>query len=180
MKDLSRITRRVVACVAIGVVVCASCGDDDDASSTAAVTTVGESTSVVPATTAESPAVSVSSPGSSTASGDMCADRDALSSSIAALKDVDVAAEGTNGVTAAVDAVKEDLAALRGSLSAELQPQGQAVQDALDDLETAVANLDSGGAAAVVTAATNLATAAGTLLDSLESGACGSSAPPTT
>ena len=33
---------------------------------------------------------------------DVCADREALSSSVDALKDIDVAAEGTNGVTAAV------------------------------------------------------------------------------
>jgi hypothetical protein len=145
MNGLSRTTRRVLACVAIGVVVCTSCGSDNASSPT-----------------------------------DACADSEALSSSVAALKDVDVSAEGTNGVTAAVDAVKNDLATLRGSLGAELQPQAQAVQDAVDELETAVTNLGSGGAAAAVTAVSNLATTAGTLLDSLKAGACGSSAPPTT
>ena len=55
---------------------------------------------------------------------------------------------------------------------AELQPQVQAVQDAVDEVETAVANLDSGGAAAAVTAVAELATSARTLLDSLEDGAC--------
>lgn len=104
----------------------------------------------------------------------MCAEREALSSSVAALADVDLRAEGTNGLTAAVDAVKEDFAALRGSLSAELQPQAQAVQDALDELGTAVADLGSGGAAAAATAVSNLATAAGTLFESLEVDACDS------
>jgi hypothetical protein len=162
------------------VVVCASCGSDSASSPTVnatAATTVGDSTNAAPAATSAS---SSPTPGSSTASGDACADRDALASSVAALKDVDLRAEGTNGVTAAIDAVKNDLATLRGSLSAQLQPQAQAVQDAVDELETAVSNLGSGGAAAAATAVSSLATAAGTLLDSLKAGACGSSVPPTT
>ena len=103
-----------------------------------------------------------------------------MRTSVDALKNLDVVAEGTNGVTAAVTDVKEALAALRGSAGAELQPQVQAVQDAVDQLETAVANLDSGGAAAAVTAVADLATSAQTLLDSLEAGACGASTTPTT
>jgi hypothetical protein len=47
-------------------------------------------------------------------------------------------------------------------------------------LETAVANLDSGGAAAAVTAAAGVATSARTLLDKLEAGACGASTTSTT
>jgi hypothetical protein len=177
MNGLSHTTRRALVCVAIGVVACASCGSDDDSSSTAntaVATTVAESSGGAPTTAAsDSPAVSSSTPASSASSGDMCADREALSSSVDALKAVDLRAEGTNGVTAAVDAVKDDLATLRGSLSAELQPQAQAVQDAVDELETAVADLGSGGAAASAAAVTNLSTTAGTLLDSLEAGACG-------
>jgi hypothetical protein len=176
MNGLTRTTRGVVACVAIGVVVCASCGDDDDSSSaatTAVVTTIAEPTSAAPTTTSASPAISSSTPGSSTASGDMCADREALTSSVAALKDVDVRTEGTNGVTAAVDAVKDDLTALEGSLSAELQPQAQAVRDALDELEAAAANLGSGGAAATATAVSTVSTTVETLLGSLQAGACG-------
>ena len=75
-------------------------------------------------------------------------------------------------MTAAVSDVKEDLAALRSSAGAELRPQVQAVQDA--------ANLDSGGAAAAVTAAADVATSARTLLDSLEAGPCGASTTSTT
>ena len=178
MKGLSRTTRRVVVCVAIGLVVCTSCGDDDESSSTVAATTVVESTSAAPTVASVSPAASSSTPAASAGSGDMCADREALSSSVAAIGDVDLVAEGTNGVTAAVDAVKDDLAALRGSVSAELRPQVQAVQDALDELETAAADLGSGGAAATATAVSNLATVAGTLLDSLQAGVCGEAPPP--
>jgi hypothetical protein len=117
---------------------------------------------------------------SSTTVADVCADREALRSSVAALKDLDVVAEGTNGVNAAVADVKEDLTALQSSAGDELQPQVQAVQDAADELETAAADLDSGGASAALTAVANLATSTATLLDSLEAGACGASTTPTT
>jgi hypothetical protein len=68
-------------------------------------------------------------------------------------------------VTAAVADVKDDLAALRTSAGAQLQPQLQAVQDAIGDLESAVAEDDAGAAA---TAVSGLATSAGTLLASLD------------
>ena len=113
-------------------------------------------------------------------SSDVCADREALRTSVDALTNVDVVAEGTNGVTAAVSDVKDDLAALRSSAGAELEPQVQAVQDASTKLETAVAEIDSGGAAAAVTAVPSLTDSAGTLLDSLEAGACGASTTSTT
>ena len=71
--------------------------------------------------------------------------------------------------------MKDDLATLRGSAGAELQPQVQAVQDAVDELEAAVGDLGSGGAAAAVAAVAELATSARTLFDSLEDGACGPS-----
>ena len=173
MKGLSRTTRRVVACLAIGLVVGTSCGDDDESSSTAAETTVGEATGAAPTVASVSPTNSSSTPAASAGSEDMCTDRGALSSSVSALGDVDLVAEGTNGVTAAVDAIKDDLTALRESVSAELRPQVQAVEDALDELETAAADLGSGGAAATATAVSNLATVTGTLLDSLQAGVCG-------
>ena len=118
---------------------------------------------------------------SATTVPDVCADREALQSSVAALKDLDVVAEGTNGLKAAVADVKEDLTELRASAGDELQPQVQAVQDAVDELETAAADLDSGGdASAALTAVGNVASSAATLLASLEAGACGDSTTPTT
>jgi hypothetical protein len=100
-----------------------------------------------------------------------------LRSSVAALTDVDLVAEGTDGVKTAISAVKDDLAAVRTSAGSELQPEVQAVQDGIDDLEAAV---DAGGAAQAATALSNLAGAAATLLDSLETRPCGSSTTPTT
>ena len=137
------VVRRLVACVALGIVL-VSCGDDDDSSS------------------------------------DVCADREALRESVDALANVDVVAEGTNGVTAAVSDVEDDLTALRSSAGDELEPQVQAVQDALDRLETAAAEIDSGGASAALAAVSELTGSAATLLSSLEAGACGASTTATT
>ena len=126
--------RAVVACVVLGVVM-VSCGDDDDSASTAATTPATPlATAGTTSTETTAPAAESSATGSSTApSGDVCADREALRTSVDALTNVDVVAEGTNGVTAAVSDVKEDLAALRSSAGDELQPQVQAVQDAVDE-----------------------------------------------
>ncbi len=147
----SGIGRAVVACVALTAVVASCGGDDDDDSSSAATTT----------TTAS-----------------VCADREALQTSVDSLQNVDLVAEGTNGVNAAIDDVQEDLTALQTSASAELQPEVEAVQDDVDELKTAAENLDSGGAAGAADAAAavaDVASSASTLLDSLADGACGSS-----
>jgi hypothetical protein len=132
------LVRAVGACVVLGVLT-VSCGDDDDSASSAATTPATPFATVGPASTATTaPVAESSATGSSTApSGDVCADRDALRTSVDALTNLDVVAEGTNGVTAAVSDVKDDLAALRSSAGADLQPQVQAVQDAVDELETA-------------------------------------------
>ncbi len=165
----SRTARRLTACLAIGFLVM-SCGDDDS-SSTAAT-----------ATRRRRPhrAVVDDQWGSTAASGDVCADREALRESVDALKNVDLIAGGTNGLTAAIDDVKQALTALRTSAGAELQPQVQAVQDSLDRLQTAVGNLGAGGGRAAVTAVSDLATSAQTLLGSLQAGACGNTTTSTT
>ena len=107
------------------------------------------------------------------ATDDVCADSEALSSSVDALADVDVRAEGTNGVEAAVDDVSTDLEALKASAGSDLEPQVDALQGSLDDLRTAAADIDSEGAAATVAAASAVAADATTLFDSLDAGACG-------
>ena len=95
-------------------VVLVSCGDDDDS---ATATTVA----------------------------DVCADREALGDSVDVLTNVDVVAEGTNGVSAAVSDVEDDLAALRSLGRRRLGARRcRRSQDALDELETAVDEIDSG------------------------------------
>jgi hypothetical protein len=163
------IVRWVFAGVAIVLV--GACGGDDDSSTTATAgvaTTIAASATTAPAATGTTVAGSSAAP-----STDVCADRDELASSVDALQDVDLVAEGTNGVEAAIADVKDDLEAVRASAGAELQPQVEAVQDAIDELEATVDSLDSDGAGEALTAVSNLAGAAGTLLASLEDGACG-------
>ncbi|HKY17190.1 MAG TPA: hypothetical protein VJM33_19845 [Microthrixaceae bacterium] len=139
----------MTACLVVGVLV-AGCGDDDDSSS---------ATTAAPTTEAE---------------GDVCADRDALQSSVEELRDVDLTAEGTNGVEAAVGAVKEDLDALGTSVSDELEPEVEAVRTAVDELETAVDDLDSdGGVSNALAAVAAVARSASTLVGSLGDGSCG-------
>ncbi len=169
----SRTARRVTACLAIGFMVM-SCGDDDSSSTASTVATTSSATTT---TRGGGPTTS----GSSTAAtGDVCADREALSESVDALKNVDLIAGGTNGLTAAIDDVKQALTALRTSAGSELRPQVQAVQDSLDRLQTAAGNLGSGGGRAAVTAVSDLVTSAQTLLGSLQAGACGDTTTSTT
>jgi hypothetical protein len=153
----SRIARWVVAGLAVGVLM-ASCGDDDEPSSTPSSTTSVTTTTVA----ASDPAPS----------GDVCADRDALRSSVEDLKATDVQAEGAAGLTAAITSLKGDLVALQGSVDAELEPQVQDVQGAVDELETAVADIDSDGASQALSAVADVASSAATLLDLLEAAQC--------
>ena len=134
----------MVALVALGVLV-AACGDDDDSTSSEQTTT----TTTAPV-------------------DDVCADRDALQSSVDGLKDVDVAAEGTNGVKAAADDVATSLAALKASAGPELQADVTAVEDALGDLDSAAADIEADGAAPALSAVASVATSAATLLESLD------------
>ncbi len=146
----------VLACLAIcaGVV---SCSSDDKA----------DTTQPVPAATSSVPSAT------DTVSAAACADRAALRDSIAALADVDVIAEGTNGLTAAVDKVKSDLDIVRASAGSVVGPQVQAVQDAIAAAQTGIENLGQGGAAQVTAALTALSTAVTALLSTLETGPCG-------
>ena len=169
----SRAVRWAVACTVTGVLL-VSCGDDDDDTS-AATTLAATTSSASVATTASSGAATTAATGSSVAPAneELCADREALRTSVDALKDIDLVAEGTNGVKSAVTAVKDDLAALRASAGDELKPQVDAVQGDIDDVEAAIEQLGSGGAAAAVSAVSSLVGSAGTLLDELQAGACG-------
>ena len=178
----SRVARSLFAVALIGALA-TSCGDDDDddedstattsAAATAETTAAGTTASATASTTDTTS--DTTSDGPATGSGDVCADREALRSSIDALRDVDLVAQGTDGVRAAVADVKDDLAALRESAGDELRPEVEAVQDALEDLETAAGDLGSGGARAAITAVGDVVSSSQTLLDSLQEGACGSS-----
>ena len=72
----------------------------------------------------------------------------------------------------AVDAVKEDLQKVRDSAGSEMEPQVEAVQDAINDVDEGLGNLGDGGAADVVTALGDLSEATQSLLSSLDEGPC--------
>ena len=104
----------------------------------------------------------------------MCAARAELSESISALGDVSISgvlSGGTSAVTDAIDAVKEDLSAVRSAAGAELRSQVQTVEDAIAELETEVGAIGNGGSVrSAVTALGNVVSTAGTLLQALGTG----------
>ena len=140
----SRASRLLVACLAVGLTV-AACGSDDDTSSTTTTAPVD----------------------------DVCADKEALSASLADLQDVDVTADGTTGLETAVGTVQDDLDALGESAGDELQPQVDDVRGSLQELETAVTNFGSEGPTQVLDAIAAVASSSSTLITSLDDGACG-------
>jgi len=141
----SRATRLLVTCLTIGLMV-AACGSDDESSTT---------------TTTAAPV------------DDVCADSEALSASLADLQDVDVTADGTNGLEDALGAVQDDLEALGESAGNELQPQVDDVRGSLQELETAITNFGSEGPTQVLDAIAAVASSSSTLITSLDDGACG-------
>jgi hypothetical protein len=140
-----------------------ACGDDSTSSSSSTATTGASAQATATGTT--SPTGGTASP---TGSEQLCADYDALKSSIEDLKNVDIVKSGTSGLQAAVDKVETSLQSLRASAAGEAKNQIQAVEDSLKELETAISNVSSGGEAAVVTAATKVVSSGNALVQSLQ------------
>jgi len=155
--------------------VAAACGSDNSSSSsttTAAPTSSSTATSSSTSTTTSTSTSSSTATSAGSGNAQLCADRDALTASIQDLTSVDIVKNGTAGLTTALTKVKDNLAAVKASASAQLQPQVKAFEDALTALGTAVTNLSSGGVASVVTAATTAGQAGSTLITSLSSLKC--------
>ena len=146
------IARSALALLAVCALV-GACGDDDDSSSSVAPT--------------DAPTTTLSD------NEQLCADRDALESSIRDLTNVDVVATGTDGVRQALTEVKDDVDALAESASEDFQPEVQAVKDALGDLESALNEGTSSGMSGIVSAAQAVLTSGSKLLTSLRSVDCG-------
>lgn len=131
-----------MALMASLLVLATACGDDDDADLT------GDEASA------------------------LCDAKDELDSSVNALGDLDVSAEGTNAVDAAVDDVRNDIEAVRDAAQGEVDDEAEDVETAFDELEAAVATFgdqESTGAAVagVSNAVADLATAVGALFGAL-------------
>jgi hypothetical protein len=153
---LPRFGRAVMVAGAVALVpAVAACGSDNSSSSV--VTTV--TTSATTATIASNAA--------------LCTARDNLKGSIQELTGVDVIKNGTSSLQAALTKVEDNLQAVKDAAGPDLQPQVTAVQNAVNELSTAVANVSSVGVAGVVTAARGVGSAGTTLLTSLDKLRCG-------
>jgi hypothetical protein len=107
-----------------------------------------------------------------TASAELCAQRDALRSSIDDLKNLNIVQAGASGVQDALTKVKDDLEGVQQAAGDDLKPQVQAFKDALSNLETAVKDIGSGGASAAISALEDVGTTGNDLLTSLDDLKC--------
>jgi hypothetical protein len=144
---------RVALLAASIAVVGSACGDDDSAGTTTTTTT----------TTLPGPV--------SSASEASCAARDELQTSISDLSKIDVVRNGTSAITDALTRIQTALGEVRSTAAADVQPQIEAFQQSLDQLQTAL-----GGGASQVTAIVrgirDVASTGGTLLTSLRNLRC--------
>ena len=169
----TRLTRVAAICLA-GCGLLAACGDDDDDAATVSTAAIAESADTAIDTTdaAETTVAATDSAPESTAStSEVCAARDELADSVAALGGVsisDVRSSGLSAIGDAIGDVKDDLGAVGSAAGAELRSQVGDVQDAIGELETAVEAIsDGGGVRPAISALGNVVSTAGTLLTSL-------------
>ena len=111
--------------------------------------------------------------GAATPTPSVCDQKDALEQSLQDLATLNIISEGTSGLTAAVDNVRTDLVALKDTVSADIAPEVQALQTAVDDAKETLSNIDSDAAlsrriADVETALTGIATASADLRAALD------------
>jgi hypothetical protein len=153
MDVLSRGRRAAVLVLATVAVVgpLAACGGDDGASAAA--------TAAAPTTTSPLEA--------------MCADRDALVASVRDLTDLDIIATGTDGIREALTDVQDRLEDLRGSAADFVEPEVDALGDALQTLEGALGEMSFDGVTEIVSAASDVVSAGGDLVERLQSIDCG-------
>jgi len=114
-----------------------------------------------------------STTGSIASNAELCSARDALKSSVQDLGNFNVIKNGTSGLDAAVNKVRDNLQAVRTAAHGQLSPQIDALENALDQLGKSISNLSSGGSiSAVVDAAKNVGQAGSNLSDALSSLKC--------
>jgi DNA repair ATPase RecN len=103
----------------------------------------------------------------------VCDQKDALEASVQDLTDLDIIASGTDGLTEAVNNVKEDLQGLKSAVSTDVQPEVEALETAVSDAEDTLGTIDSDSSLnekidAVQEAVTGVATAVEDLQTSLQ------------
>lgn len=120
--------------VAVGVLALATlalvgCSSEKDSTSTS-----NSSSTTAPATSATYPA----------GKQEVCQARDELKTSVQALTKPALLTGGSSAIKAAVDDVQTNLDALKTAAKQDYQPEVEALQSSLTDLETAVGNLGNG------------------------------------
>jgi len=115
---------------------------------------------------------SKSSSGTTTTTLSVCQQAQALEKSITDLKNVNVVQNGTSALSAAVDTVKVQAAALATSGKSQLQPQVQDLQTSITALETSVKTVQTGGTGGVINAVAGVSTAASSLQTKVTSLKC--------
>lgn len=100
-----------------------------------------------------------------------CAAGDDLESSVTALTQLDLIAEGTNGLEAALGAVEDDLSTLAETASETASGEVSALEESAQDLESALEGLagdiTGDNVSALATAVESLATSAQAVYDTL-------------
>jgi hypothetical protein len=119
-----------------------------------------------------SPAAPTPAPTTTSPLEAMCADRDALVSSIKGLADVDIVSNGTDGVRDALTDVQHGLGDLRASAADTIRPEVDAMSDALQSLQDVLGDLSAAGVNGVVDAVTDVVSSGGDLVDRLQSIDC--------
>ena len=117
--------------------------------------TTGCSSSTTPSTTTSTPTSAAASSSSSSSSSandpagkeQICAARDQLKTSVAALTDASLLTGGTTGIKAAVAQVQTDLAAVKTAGKETYATEVDAMQSSVDQLQTATGELGNGNAA---------------------------------
>jgi hypothetical protein len=82
------------------------------------------------------------------------------------LSNIDVVRNGTSAITDALTRIKDALGEVRSTAGADVQPQVEAFQQSLDQLQTALAG-GASQATAIVSSIREVASTGGTLLTSL-------------
>jgi hypothetical protein len=130
----ARRRRFALAAIAlVGLVVLAGCGDSDD-----------ETTDTTDGSAATTGQPTSTTSGQAAADDAFCAAGDDLREDVEALADLDVVAEGVDGVRQQLDTIQDDVAALRESGREVAADEIASLETALDDLRTAVDALAGG------------------------------------
>ena len=114
--------------------------------------TTGCSSSTTPSTTSTSTSAAASAAATSGSASDaagkeqVCAARDELKTSVAALTNASLLTGGTSGIQAAVEQVQTDLTAVKTAGKQTYATEVDAMQAAVDGLKTAAGDLGSGNA----------------------------------